>query len=163
MNADLTCNRFRSPARLTRFVFPIASIAMPSPVLPRAKPPVEFQPDVERKLLQLRFRGNVAGKDMAPELERLAPMFLQLGAGFSLVTDLSDLENMDLDCVPHVTRMMDMCLRAGVRQVVRVIPDPGKDIGFKLLSMTHYRRKIPVVTCETRDEAERAIGTPLRQ
>jgi hypothetical protein len=156
----MTPNRFRSRARLTRFVFAIASIAMPSPALPRAKLPVEFQPDVERKLLQLRFRGHVAGKDMAPELDRLAPMFLQLGTGFSLVTDLTELDNMDLDCVPHVTRMMDLCLRAGVRQVVRVIPDPGKDIGFKLLSMTHYRRKVPVVTCETRAEAERAIATP---
>lgn len=82
---------------------------------------------------------------------------MAMGPGFIVVTDLADLERMELDCVPHVTRLMDRFVAGGVNKVVRVIPDPDKDIGFNLLSMTHYRGRIPVVTYRTREEAEAAL------
>jgi hypothetical protein len=41
--------------------------------------------------------------------------------------------------------------------VVRVIPDPHKDIGLNILSLFHYRRGVRIVTCETLEEAMRAL------
>ena len=73
------------------------------------------------------------------------------------MTDLSDLDAMELDCVDSLTRMMENLKSRGVGIVVRVIPDPAKDIGFNILSLTHYRRGVSVVTCETLDEATRAL------
>ena len=64
---------------------------------------------------------------------------------------------MELDCVDSLTRVMECFKSSGVGTVVRVIPDPAKDIGFNILSITHYRRGVKVITCETLAEAERVL------
>jgi hypothetical protein len=83
----------------------------------------------------------------------------QLRPGFTLLTDLSDLESMDLDCVSALTQLMDRLRASGISTVVRSIPDPNKDIGLKILSIIHYRRGVRIVTCDSRAEAERALPT----
>jgi hypothetical protein len=45
-----------------------------------------------------------------------------------------------------------------VVRVLRIIPDPSKDIGFTLLSHTHYRGKVPFVTLTSAAEAETALA-----
>jgi hypothetical protein len=42
--------------------------------------------------------------------------------------------------------------------VVRVIPDPQKDIGLNILSLFHYRKRVRIVTCETLDEARKVLA-----
>jgi hypothetical protein len=42
--------------------------------------------------------------------------------------------------------------------VVRVIPDPRKDIGLNMLSLFHYRRGIRIVTCMTLEEATKTLA-----
>jgi hypothetical protein len=37
--------------------------------------------------------------------------------------------------------------------VIRIIPDPGKDIALNILSQFHYARELPVTTVETLVEA----------
>jgi hypothetical protein len=44
-----------------------------------------------------------------------------------------------------------------VEAVVRVIPDPQKDIGLNILSLFHYRRRVRIVTCATLGEAMKAL------
>lgn len=113
--------------------------------------------EIERKILRIQFSGEVRPEHVKAEVERVPPLLARLGAGFVLVTDLCELEAMDLDCAPYVTQLMDLCRAAGLARVVRIIPNPRKDIGFTLLALVHYRGKIPVVICETRAEAERAL------
>jgi hypothetical protein len=64
---------------------------------------------------------------------------------------------MDLTCVPYIKRMMDVCNKKGVELVVRVIPDPQKDIGLNILSLFHYRRRVRIVTCQTLAEAKKVL------
>jgi hypothetical protein len=45
-----------------------------------------------------------------------------------------------------------------VELVVRVIPDPTKDIGLNILSVFHYRHRVRVVTCQTMEEAARLLA-----
>jgi predicted choloylglycine hydrolase len=80
-----------------------------------------------------------------------------LRPGFRLLTDLSGLESMDLACVPYIEQMMDLCNKKGVEMVVRVIPDPHKDIGLNIMSLFHYPRRVRIVTCETLEEAMSAL------
>ena len=77
--------------------------------------------------------------------------------GFTVLVDISEVETMDLECVPDLTKIMDACKAAGVDTVVRIIPDPRKDIGLKILSIVHYGRGVHVVTCQDAAEAERVI------
>jgi hypothetical protein len=64
---------------------------------------------------------------------------------------------MDLACVPYIERMMDLFNKKGVETVVRVIPDPHKDIGMNIMSLFHYRRRVHIVTCKTLAEAMKAL------
>jgi anti-anti-sigma regulatory factor len=128
------------------------------PISPaKAKPALEIEVDVARNILCKRFNGHVSAAQMKAGAEEVARLLPQMRAGFSMLVDLSGLEAMDLDCVQHLAKIMDRCKAQGVALVVRVTPDPAKDIGFNILSVTHYRGKVRVITCETQAEAERAL------
>lgn len=51
-----------------------------------------------------------------------------------------------------------LSLAAGLGRVIRIIPDPDKDIGFNLLALVHYGGAIPTVTCKTPAEAETGLA-----
>ncbi len=114
--------------------------------------------DVKRNVLRVGFHGVVTGARLQREAERMEELLKQLQPAFVVIADLTEVEVMDLDCLPAVTRLMDLYLAAKVGRVVRVIPDAAKDIGFNILSITHYRGKVPTLTCETRAEAEATLG-----
>lgn len=121
------------------------------------KPKFELQVDAAKNLATLRYFGHVTAADTqaaAAKIERVLP---QLRSGFTVLTDLSELESMDLDCVPSLTKIMDLLRAKGVATVVRVVPDAAKDIGFNILSIIHLRRGVKIITCETLEEARRAL------
>src|ERR1035437_9202863 len=122
-----------------------------------SRPEFEIQTDAGLNLVRIRYVRHVTAAGMKAcraEVERVLP---GTRAGFTVLTDLSGLDSMDLDCVPHLAKIMDLCRAKGIGTVVRVIPDPNKDIGFNILSAIHYRRGVRVVPCESLAEAERAI------
>lgn len=113
--------------------------------------------DRARKTVRMNFVGHVTAIDMHGQIGTTEAAVNALGAGFTLVSDMTELEAMDLECVPHITRVMDLCLKAGIGKALRIIPDPDKDIGMNLLSIVHYRGKVPTVTVESRAEAEKEL------
>jgi anti-anti-sigma regulatory factor len=127
------------------------TVAMPT------KASFEIQADAPRNLLRIRFLGHVTPARMQACLAAVESHLPKMRAGFTLLTDLSGLDEMDLDCVTALTKTMDRMRASGVGLVVRVVPDPSKDIGLKILSIIHYRRGVRIVTCETPAEAERAL------
>ena len=129
-----------------------------SNILPATtKPSVGIEIDVARSFARVDFAGHISAADMKAEVDGAERRLPQLRAGFSVLVDLSGLQSMGLDCVPHLGKLMDLFKAHGVGLVVRVDPDPAKDIGFNILSITHYRGKVPVITCDTIAEAERAL------
>jgi hypothetical protein len=122
---------------------------------------IELSAENDRNILRMSFRGIVRGGDMEESDLRAAELASALRPGFIMLGDLTDLELMDLDCVPHLTRVMEILAKAGMGHIIRVIPDPDKDIGFTLLSHTHYHGRIPFQICSTRAEADLALATLL--
>ena len=43
---------------------------------------------------------------------------------------------------------MDLLVEKQVGTVVRVVPDPRKDIGLNILSRFHYGPEVRLITCE---------------
>ena len=121
------------------------------------KPSLAIVVDHTRKTVRMNFAGHVTAVDMRTQIEATEAAVNALGAGFTLVSDMTELDVMDLECVPHITRMMDLCLKAGIGKALRIIPDPDKDIGMNLLSIVHYRGKVPIVTVVSRAEAEKEL------
>lgn len=110
--------------------------------------------DPQRQLLQIEFAQAVPAQEAKDCAERVTLLLADAEKGFALLTDLSQLQQMELTCRPWIDQMMDLLNAKGVRKVVRVIPNPEKDIGFGIMSLFHYRREVRVVTCKDMTEAK---------
>jgi len=106
-----------------------------------------------KQLLYLSFIGHVGIAELQRGHADIVKLLAGLPSGFRLLTDLSRLESMDLACAVEIGREMELFEQKGVELVVRVIPDPAKDIGMNLLSIFHYRHHPRTVTCRTMLEA----------
>jgi len=120
---------------------------------------VHVESDKTKGLLTIRFSGGVTPEQTRRSLAELERLAEELPRGFKLLSDLSRLESMDVACSADIERAMDICDCNGVAKVIRIIPDPSKDIGLNIMSLFHYRQGIPIVTCESLEEASNALST----
>jgi anti-anti-sigma regulatory factor len=81
----------------------------------------------------------------------------KLQSGFRLLGDLTELESMDVACAPFIEKAMDLCNEKGASMVVRIIPDPQRDIGLQIMSIFHYRGETQIFTCETLAQANELL------
>jgi len=114
--------------------------------------------DKSKNLLHIAYTGRIEAVEVKKCLEQLQLLVPELKPGFRLLSDLTALEAMETAAVPYIRQMMDLCNKGGVSMVVRVIPDPHKDIGLNILSLFHYRHDLQIVTCKTLEEAMKALG-----
>ena len=120
-------------------------------------PNFEVSVNLTTNLLRVRLSGSIDAPCMKACVDEIARQLPALQASFKSYTDLSGIQSMDTACVPEVERMMDLCREKGVAIVVRVIPKHSKDVGFNILSLFHYPKKVRILTCPTVAEAERAL------
>ena len=118
----------------------------------------QVETDKSSNLLKINFSGHVDPDEAARCAEKVQTSLAEMAEGFRLLTDMGGLDAMDPGCTPHVRKTMDLCNKKGIALVVRVIPDPRKDIGFNILSIFHYRRGVRIVTVETLEEGLKALG-----
>jgi hypothetical protein len=118
----------------------------------------QVEADKANNVLKMAFSQHVTLDETHRWREKLIGLLGDVQPGFKLLNDLSGLESMDPECSADIEFGMDLCNKAGISKVVRVIPDPRKDIGFSIMSRFHYRRGIRIVTCETLEEALKALA-----
>ena len=111
-----------------------------------------------KKLLQVSFIGNVWPGDFQSSREDVTTQLAEMAPGFHYLVDLTYLEFMGLDCMAELGQLMELIAQTGVGLVVRVIPDPSKDIGMNILSVFHYPPQLRVVTCQNLAEAVKSLG-----
>jgi hypothetical protein len=114
---------------------------------------IEVQADPARNLVTITFRGDVDRAQAQEKLRKVIAALESVPSGFRLMTDFTELNKMDYDCAPEIQATMDLFRKKGVAEVVRVIPNPHMDIGFKVMSYFHYGHEVPVLTVDTRTEA----------
>ena len=119
---------------------------------------ITIEIDATRNLLAMKYGGRVGAGEMRRRLGEVQAAVGSMPRGFRLLVDLTNLESMTTTCMPYIDRMMDLCNEMGVTKVVRIVPDSKKDIGFEIMSHFHYSRDVHIITCETTDEATRALG-----
>ena len=111
-----------------------------------------------RNALSIAYGGHVTPDEtrLCADQVRLALNILQ--PGYRLIVDLTELKAMDLSCSPLIANIMEMCNAAGVAEVVRIIPDPTRDIGLQILSFFHYRNDVYIRTCASAAEANELLA-----
>ena len=105
-----------------------------------------------KQLLFVSYIGKVTPEELVRGRADLEASLADMQPGFRLLVDLSQLTVMGLDCVEEVGRNMELFDRSGVGTVVRVVPDPYKDIGMNILTLFHYSHHPRVVTCDNMNE-----------
>lgn len=115
--------------------------------------------DQPQNLLIIRYVGSVRPEEAEQCLGEVQAALPKMQTAFQLLADLSELEVMDVACAPHIEKAMDLCNERGISAVVRVIPDPKRDIGLQIMSYFHYGADVRIVTCETLTEAREILGS----
>ena len=120
-----------------------------------------FQADLDpsERLLTIRYFGHVHAAEIDLCMARVRALTVHVEAGFCVLTDLSGLDEMDPECAARIGAIMSYLRERHLGKVVRVVPDPRKDIGFTLLSRFHYDGSVPMATFETLEEAMEFLAT----
>jgi hypothetical protein len=113
------------------------------------------------QILYFCYIGQVGIKDLQRNAKQLEEMLAELAPEFRVLADLSRLEAMDIACVPEIGKTMETLERYRVGLIVRVIPDPSKDIGFNIISAFHYKNRPHTATCRTMEEAAALLALKL--
>lgn len=90
--------------------------------------------------------------------EEIRVAVTKIKPGFRLLVDLTDLQLMEDSCAPHIRNIMDMCNQKGVAEVVRIVPDPKRDIGLQIMSYFHYGGDVQILTRESLADAANALA-----
>jgi hypothetical protein len=105
------------------------------------------------RVLSISYSKHVGTHDMHRCLETVHELMHQLKPGFVILSDLSHLDSMDAACASDLGALMDLCSAGGLSTVIRVMPDPSKDIGFNIISHFHMPPPLRTETHETLAEA----------
>jgi hypothetical protein len=114
--------------------------------------------DSSKRLLVISATGHVTKKEVAVVALRIREMKKEVARGFRVLTDFRWLDQMDPAAATHLAEIMDALAEQKVAAVVRVIPDPHKDIGLNILSQFHYGPNIKLYTFESLAEALSMLG-----
>jgi hypothetical protein len=109
--------------------------------------------DREHAAVIIEFAGRIDAAQAEQFYARLDAIVPTCRKGFSILTDLSKVEEMDFDIRGWIQKAMELFNRHGVTNIIRIIPDPAKDIGFNIMSMFHYSSDVAILTVESRGEA----------
>ena len=120
-----------------------------------------YQVEIDRSLNRLHLTlARCFDKEQAEFLlEELEIRIGGLREGFEILTDLRNLKFVEDAARPFIKRSMDLCNRSGVGKIVRVVNNPLRDFGLKIMSIFHYKRNIPVITCSSLDEAQESLSS----
>lgn len=105
----------------------------------------------------MRYGDRVTAKQLKAGHSDLQAQLAEMPPGFNLLADFSQLESMAADCAPEVGAGMELIDAARPGLLVRVIPDPSKDIGLNILTAFHYKKRPRIVNCRTLAEAARVL------
>jgi anti-anti-sigma regulatory factor len=117
--------------------------------------------DKSKRLLVISATQRVPAEEVKAVAERVRELLQDVTPGFRVLADFRWLDSMDSAASAHLAEIMDVLTEKGVASVVRVMPDPHKDIGLNILSQFHYGPEIQVATFQTLADALQNIATKI--
>ena len=117
----------------------------------------------KRRLLHVSYIGHVQSKELLEGVEELKEWLGDLPPRFRLLVDFEHLNKMDAEAAAALEGLMEALDKGGMSLVVRVIPDPSKDIGVNILGVFHYRKGMRTVTCQTFEQVVRALEKDMEK
>lgn len=113
--------------------------------------------DKSKRLVVISASGHVTSEEVNAAALTVKDALKDFAPGFRLLTDFRWLQSMDAAAATDVAEIMDAVAEKGVASIVRVVPDPRKDIGLNILSQFHYRPETRIATFETLADALQSL------
>jgi anti-anti-sigma regulatory factor len=114
--------------------------------------------DRSHRLLVISLAQRVTAEQAREAVQQVHDLLEKVAPGFRVLTDFRWLELMDAAAAPYLAKIMDLLAAKQVASVIRVMPDPHKDIGFNILSQFHYGPEVPIATFDTLADALQALA-----
>jgi hypothetical protein len=113
--------------------------------------------DRSKRLLVISAAGHVTVEEVRQVAQKVRELIKEAAPDLRVLTDFRWMESMDSRAASSVAEIMDALAEKRVAVVVRVVPDPHKDIGLNILSQFHYGSDIPIFTFETLADALQSL------
>jgi hypothetical protein len=114
--------------------------------------------DSRKQFIVISAAGHVTADEARAAAERIREMMKEVAPGFVALAEFRWLDSMATGAAPFIAEIMDAFAANKVSAVVRVVPDPHKDIGLNILSKFHYGPEIRILTFESMAEAIQALA-----
>jgi anti-anti-sigma regulatory factor len=114
--------------------------------------------DKSKRLLVISAAGNVTQEEAKQAAKKVRDILKDFAPGFRALADFTWLDSMDAAAARHVAEIMDALTAKEVTSVIRVMPDPRKDIGLNILSQFHYGPEIQIATFESLADALQSLA-----
>jgi len=113
--------------------------------------------DSAKRLMVISAAGKVTTQEVEAVARQVREMLKDVAPGFRVLTDFRWLDRMEPAATRYLAEIMDAVAERDVGAVVRVIPDPHKDVGLNILSQFHYGPNVKLATFESLAEALSAL------
>lgn len=114
--------------------------------------------DSSRRFVVISVAGHVTVEEARATAQRVREVLVDAKPGFVALADFRWLDSMATGSAEFIAEIMDAFASKKVSAVVRVVPDPHKDIGLNILSQFHYGPEIKLITFETLADAVTSIA-----
>src|SRR5260370_9931985 len=94
------------------------------------------------------YSGHIRPAEMKKALQSVQALAPRLKPGFVLLSDLTNLDSMEPACAADLGAIAEQLSSYGISSVIRVTPDPAKDIGFNIVSIFHFRQPVKARTMD---------------
>ena len=116
-----------------------------------------IESDKSKRLIVISASGHVSKEEVKAAAVKVGEIVKELAPGFRLVSDFRWMQSMDSAAAPHVAEIMDAVAAKHVASVIRIVPDPRKDIGLNILSQFHYGPETQIATFENLADALQSL------
>ena len=113
--------------------------------------------DKSKRLLVISVAGHATADEVRQAAQQVRELVKDVVPGFRLLSDFRWLDSMDASAARYLAEIMDAVAAKQVGAIVRVVPDPHKDIGLNILSKFHYGPDIHALTFETLADALQSL------
>jgi hypothetical protein len=114
--------------------------------------------DSSRRFVVISVAGHVTVEEVRDAAQRVRDVLANAEPGFVGLADFRWLDSMATGAAEFIAKIMDAFAAKKVSAVVRVVPDPHKDIGLNILSQFHYGPEVRLLTFETLADAIQALA-----
>ena len=114
---------------------------------------ISVETDKSKRVLIISAVGHVSTEEVKKAADQVRQALQDVAPAVRALTDFRWLQSMHVSAAPYIAEIMHTLAEKRVASVIRIIPDPGTEIGMIILTRFNYGPDLPISTVETLAEA----------